>query len=451
MVRKRILRGIGAGAFDKAVILCIQLVLVPVLTLNWGSEVYGQWLMLSAVPALLAFSDFGLATAAGTSMAMEVARGQRGKAAQIYSGTLRIMLVAGTAIVVLAGIVALAFPEKWISPVPGYSAADMRISGTLLAFYGVACLQNSITFAALRSDGKLHVGTLMHTAIYSFEYGAMLAAVLMGGGPVAAAVALAIGRTIGCTAQNILLHRLLPWLADLEGRVNFNHIVALAGPASAAMMIPAAQMLLSQGATVTLGIAAGASTVPVFTAARTLSRIALQATQILSVSVMPEFSAAAGRGEKSLLASLLVLLTTTSLVIVTPFSIALAIWGRDGVLLWTSGALDPPTNMIRAMALGLWLTGFWLPLSSLLVALNRQSVFSYHYLVLAVIAAPLELWLAGLHGATGSALALLAVDAIMVAFILTNLRRMGIGISDLRSGIGLLKTQASALLGLAND
>src|SRR5690606_7434967 len=123
--------------------------------------------------------------------------------------------------------------------------------------------------------------------------------------------------------------RRLPWLANLRGNASWPRIAALAAPASAAMAVPAAQMLLSQGATITLGLAAGASAVPIFTAARTLSRIGLQATQLVSVSVMPEFSAAAGRNLASLKANLFVLLVSVSLALAVPFCVLLTLWGTE--------------------------------------------------------------------------------------------------------------------------
>ncbi|WNO53788.1 hypothetical protein [Stakelama saccharophila] len=381
-------------------------------------------------------------------MAMDVARDDRRGAAKTFATTQRAMLTIGAATILIAAAVSLALPQRWIATVPGYSTLEVRLSIVALVIYGVACLQNSISFAGLRSDGQMHVGVLMHTAIYLTENLALIMSVLLGGGPAIAAVALALGRVIGSIAQNILLRRRLPWLANLRSQPDWARITALAKPAGAAMAIPASQMLLSQGATVTLGLAAGAAAVPIFTAARTLSRIGLQAAQLVATTVMPEFSAAAAKNQSDVKSKLLVLLLALSILLVTPFCVLLAAWGPRMISIWTNGRIDAPLPMIGLMALSILLTAIWLPISSLLVALNRQSAFSYYYLLLAAFAIPLEMGLARSMGPTGSALALLVVDILMTTLILLNLPKTGVEIHHARQAYKDIAVRLVATLGL---
>jgi len=51
-LRRRLLQGLGAQGFSKAVHIVIRLSEVPLLLAFWGTQLYGEWLMLSAIPAL---------------------------------------------------------------------------------------------------------------------------------------------------------------------------------------------------------------------------------------------------------------------------------------------------------------------------------------------------------------------------------------------------------------
>ena len=71
-------------AGNRVVIMLVQLALIPILANCWDIETYGRWVMASTIPALLSFADLGFATAAGTSIAMQLEQGDKGGAARTY-------------------------------------------------------------------------------------------------------------------------------------------------------------------------------------------------------------------------------------------------------------------------------------------------------------------------------------------------------------------------------
>jgi O-antigen/teichoic acid export membrane protein len=66
------------------------------------------------------------------------------------------------------------------------------------------------------------------------------------------------------------------------------------------------------------------------------------------------------------------------------------------------------------MSLVMLLNGLWWPLANLVLALNRQAIYSYFYLASALAAVALAWPLVLALGATGAALSLLALDAVML-------------------------------------
>lgn len=78
-----ILNGI-ASIGSKGVRVVEQLLLVPFFLSAWGAAYYGEWLTLSIIPSMLAFSDLGIGTAASTSFVLAYLSGDKKKSSDIF-------------------------------------------------------------------------------------------------------------------------------------------------------------------------------------------------------------------------------------------------------------------------------------------------------------------------------------------------------------------------------
>ena len=60
-ITERLRSGMLASGFGFSVNLVSQVALVPILLFFWGQELFGEWVILSAVPAYLSLSNLDLA------------------------------------------------------------------------------------------------------------------------------------------------------------------------------------------------------------------------------------------------------------------------------------------------------------------------------------------------------------------------------------------------------
>ena len=74
-VTRRILHGLSANAYGQLVVIVIQLAGVPILLHAWGTQLYGEWLILAAIPTYLSMADLGFSQSAGNDMTARMARG----------------------------------------------------------------------------------------------------------------------------------------------------------------------------------------------------------------------------------------------------------------------------------------------------------------------------------------------------------------------------------------
>lgn len=424
MSLRRISLGVGANAYDKLAIAAAQLAMVPVLAMQWGLGVYGAWLLLATIPSFLAISDLGFATAAGTKMTMAVARGERDEAVRLFHSAWLMVLASSALVGALALAAVAAAPAPVLPQAEGFPAGQARITLALLVGYGLVSLQASIFHAGLRCAGYLALGGVLNGTIVLAESAAAIAVALAGGSPAAVAAALLAARLVALAVHALLLRRTVPWLSIGLGRADRGEASRLVRPAAGVMALPLGQAFFLQGTVIALGAAAGGAAVPAFVAARTLSRVGLQVTQLVVRALMPEYSAAVARQDRGAQAAMLLATLASAALVLTPFALVLALAGPQLVELWTGGAIPVPPGLMPVMALTVVLGGYWNPLSNLILAMNRHESFSYAFAGLAFLSIPVSYLLAVPLGATGAALAIVIMDALMCLLILHLGRRM---------------------------
>lgn len=91
-VFKRVFATGAASLISKIIRVLDQLLLVPFFLTQWGAEYYGEWLTLTIIPSILAFSDLGIGSAVSNSFVLMYAVGDKQKAADIVKNGFYIIL-----------------------------------------------------------------------------------------------------------------------------------------------------------------------------------------------------------------------------------------------------------------------------------------------------------------------------------------------------------------------
>jgi O-antigen/teichoic acid export membrane protein len=420
---RRVAAGIGMTAFDKLVVAGTQLALVPILASRWGLELYGQWLLLATLPQFLSMSDFGFATAAGTRMTMAVARGDREEAIRVFQSAWRAILASSALVLSAVALAVWCMPAAAFGTVPAAPVAELRLTLLLLVTYGVVAVQGSVFFAGFRAAQLFPVGAFCNATVLLIENAALVVTVALGGGIVAAASAWLLGRAVGLVGQNWLLRRRVPWLRIGLARGSWAEARALLAPAGAVMLMPIAQALVLQGTALVVGAAAGPAAVPVFAAARTLSRVGLQMCWIVSTPLMPEFSAAAARGDRRGMAAMVLATLAFSGLLVVPYGLGFMVLGQAVIAAWTHGAIVAPWGLVVVMGLTIVLGGVWYPVSNLLLACDLQARYTRAYVVLAGLSLPVAFVAVRGVGVAGAGLTMALLDGVMLVLVLRVARR----------------------------
>jgi len=303
-VKQRIAHALAANAFGQAVTVGSQLLLIPLFFDRWGAGLYGEWLMLSSVPAYLTMVDLGIGSAAGNEMIMRAAAGNRAGAQQTYRGANLVAVWAGAASL-LIGLLLAAMAAHWQWPRTHLIKVHDAALILLLLAAGVSLgFQGGVTSAGFRAAGNNALGITLSNLSRLAEALAMGASLLLGHGPLALCLIALLTRALMQVLQHVWLHRICPWLLHPKVPADTTLVKRLIAPSLGFLALPLGNALALQSPILIIGSSMGAPAVAMFSAMRTLARVPVQVANAVNASVWPEMSRAHGAGDQALLRQL---------------------------------------------------------------------------------------------------------------------------------------------------
>jgi len=407
------LRSVIANLCDKAAILTVQLLSIPVLTHVWSTDGYGIWLMLLTIPTYIALSDLGLGAAAAVSITHNVALARYDEALEALQSTVAFVMAA-VGIIALAAIgFAIAVIFSLVHLGGQFSPVELGAAIIMITLYSVVLSQMSIITVVYRATHRYAYAMFYSAALIVIEGTAVLASARMLGNIAFAAGLLFLVRTIGYVVFAAILRRNEPWIGFGIAHASWSKLRELAHPSAAALALTLANALMLQGVLLALGFSVGPTAVAIFGASRTLSRIPLQISGLLLRPSLPEMTRAIAEGNYPVVHRLNRLNLVVAIVATAPFGIALTLFGQQALNLFSGGKLSASALLFGLLCLAATLNAVWTALSSPMIAVNRQGQFAYLYLVVSISATVITLLPLGTPMLT-AATAMLAAEFLLL-------------------------------------
>ena len=419
-IRSRVRKGLGGQAFGQGVGLLVQFLSVPIFLQFWGVQLYGEWLVLFAVPAYVVLSDLGFTTATTHDMTMLAARGDIDDALASFQTTW--LIITAASLVVSAGLLA----GGWLVPIVAwfnFSALDdttALLVFALLLGQVVMSLQTNMVASALTAVGAYGMSTFLGGLARLLGFVLMVAAIVAGLDPVAAAAGLALGQTLGFAIAWLRARAVIDWLEYGVARVNRRTARRLFGPSVGFSAFVVGNVLAIQAPVIVLSAITGPGVVPIFTTLRTLTRACLMIGSSLFAIVRPEISMAFGKRDTALVRRLHARAVQFGVWLSALTVVALLAAGDWFVELWTVGKIAVEQPLFALLIAAMVVTTMWTASGTVLYATNRNKAFAAVYMVAAAASIALAAALAGRYAADGVALAMLAGELVTLAFVLVR-------------------------------
>lgn len=417
-IRQRIYLALAAGAFGQIVTIGSQILLTPLYFLQWGAAKYGEWLLISTIPAYLVMADFGIGSAAGNEMIMRAGAGDYEGAQKTFRGAIRIcglVSIGVMTISILVGVICL-----WLH-IPETSFINPGESAILIFLFGLGvCLSFFLgtISTGFRCCGKNATGLFLSNVSRLIETLATALVLWLDFSPVLIGSTGLIVKMIFGIPQVLLLRSYSPWLFTPKYSADHTIVKRLIKPSLAFFAFPVGNAIALQVPLLVLGAVFGSTSVAIFSALRTVARIPIQMVNVFNASIWPEMATAYGSGNLALLRKLHQNSWIMTMLLVTSSSIGIAFFGEFIVNTWLHKQGLYNEFVLHGLLLVSLFFSVWGVSSIVLSSMNSHAKMSIYYLAVNIIGSFVSYFIAIYLGIQGFIYCLILVELVTVMVIL---------------------------------
>lgn len=344
----RIIRNLTSGAYQTIASVAGQLFLVPLFVSSWGSETYGSWLVLSAVPSYFIFAELGLSTATANAVSIAWVSKRCSLANRIYASVWWYQSAVWAILFALLIVVACMTPAKSWLAIANVTQDAFVLVVALLAINAFLALQAGLLQTPYRAAGKFDKMQWLNghfRVVESVLVGVMLAS-SFGMVSIALCMVLVRAANIAWLWSRALI--VLPLLRTQWRDASFREFLKLLPSGIAFTAYPVVQALSNQGASIVLNQMLGPSSVVLLNVGRQVARCFQMVVSVLLRSVEPEMTLAYGRADRKFMRSTQKRLARMIAIAAVPFVVGCAVYGETVVRLWLGKGIEISSTLLVA-------------------------------------------------------------------------------------------------------
>ena len=434
IIRGMISNGL-ANVVQKIVRIADQLLLVPFFLTHWGAAMYGEWLTLTIIPSVLAFSDLGFGSAVSNSFVLAYAAGDKQKAADLRKSGFWIIsfsVLLGFVLPALALIVCETmhlFDKSQINAHDAMLAVVFMMVARLLTFY------TQLVEGFYRGARKAALGSMLGSGNYLINIVVGLVVLMLGYGVAAFAFSQLVIAIIYIICYSIWGCKLID-LKGFQGRILQSDITDITKKGMGYLMTPVWQSVYFQGTTFVVRIALGPEAVAIFNTVRTVCRSVNQLFSIINASIFPDLQYEYGQGHIQTVHKYFRVAVLMSMIIGFFGCIILMIFGLDLYGWWTKSVLTVPHSVWNVFMVGVLLNAVWWTS----VVTYRMTNQPYHFAIASTITAFVSVGLTYVlsipFGLLGAAIGCTLFELVMAVYVLPDsCKLIGMSVMELFSNV----------------
>jgi O-antigen/teichoic acid export membrane protein len=424
----RVRKGFASELFANLIRIVIQVGGVPLYLTFWGTERYGEWLLLTAILGYLRLSNVGFSQATRNRMAMAVSAGDRKEALGYFQSTSMLFMVMGVLVLALALLAStLAGPIHDFLRFQELSAGDLGLALMLLGGVIVIHLQVELVDAGFRAEGHYGLSTFLVMLTELLIFAMIVAVMASGGGLLQGVACYLLGGIVRFFLLRTVLRRYAPWVRFGFGEARWTTVKSFVAPSLAFMAFPHGQAMTLQGSLIVISAILGPAAVVVFNTMRMMSRYAVHLTVIFARIGSPEIAFAYGKGKLGLVQQVHWQICRIGLWTALAACAALAVLTPWILRIWTGGRIEAMPEVYLPLLAAVFLWAAHTLAANVLQATNHHRGYALMFLAVGVSSLALVAFLAHRFGLEGAAFGTLGGEVALLLYVLPRAARFSGG------------------------
>lgn len=420
-----------ANIVQKVIRILDQLLLVPFFLTAWGAEYYGEWLTLSIVPSILAFSDLGFGSAVSNSFVLAYAAGDKQQAVNLYkSGFLVIStsILLGTlitAIIVILGDYAGWFTQSSILAADAIMAVTIMMASKLISFY------TQLAEGFFRGARRAATGSFLGSGNSLLNIIIGIVILYAGCGIVGFALSQLIIAILYTILYWIIGRRMVSFNGR-KGKVRRKDIRMIVTKGLGYLATPIWQSIYFQGTTLVIRVVLGAEVVAIFNTIRTACRSVNQIFSVINAAIFPDLQFEYGRGNLPLVQKIFRIAVDISVIIGFIGACLLCFIGLDLYNWWTQNTLSVEQSVWNIFMIGIFMNAVWWTSVITYRMTNQPKHFAVASTLMACVSVLVCYGASKICGLAGAAWATALFEMGMAIYILPDsCKLLGMKLNDL--------------------
>ena len=349
---------------------------------------------------------------------MCVARGEPDAALRAFRTTWVFMTAVSFAVAALLVVGTMAAPLALWFGFSGLDDGDASIILALLLLQVLVHMQAELAVAGLYGAGHYGLHAFLAASVRLVAFAMVALVLVLGGGPVAAAAAMAGAECAGFAVMVVAARRHGPWMRYGLAGASWATLRRLTGPSLGFMGFTAGNALIIQGPILVVGAVLGPAAVAVFATLRLPARAVAMLGNVIFATLRPEMTMAYGEGDAARLRRLHARAVQLSLWLGIAGFTALMLLGPKLVEVWTVGRIAVEQPLFGWLLAGSVATLLWTGAGAALYATNHHEKIALLYVAVAGAGLAAASVAAGYAGASGVAAALAVSELVVLALAL---------------------------------
>jgi O-antigen/teichoic acid export membrane protein len=377
-IKGRIIRACGANTVGHFLHIGVRLLLVPLFVCAWGTEAYGEWLILTALAAWFHFGDFGGQTYYVNKLTADYAAAKYDSFQKLYSTGMLFFLCSSFVIVVCILCVLVLSPiVNWLNLSYVSRPVVIAVLGLIAVRFFIA-LPAGLLLGVYRAIGKQATGIMYANLIVLIHFIASAAVLLAGGGMLwLAALEVVPFLIVGVIVFIDLRKRLSERLSITAlGRADRNIFLKSIKPSLHFLSLQFSQALMIQGSVLVLAKALGPVEVAIFSTMRVIANVMQRVIGTLVNSVWPEIIRLAAIKNAAVLLRLFKVIIGISLGVGICYLFIVVNWGEFLYNVWLSKKLPYDNVVMYILSFQVVFNVFWTWGAHILKATNRHEEYA---------------------------------------------------------------------------
>lgn len=406
-----------AYGYSQIVTLGIQFIQIPFFLHYWGTEKYGEWLVLTGVPTMLALLNTGVSQASANRATMEAGAGNHDLVRVILQTSLLFSTCVGTLIVSLVAGSCLFVNWSSMLDLTLIAPQDSGWIISIMAVYLAVLLQGGVTEICFRAADRASLGVFLLANRRMCDLIITATALILDASPIALAISLAVGQIVCLYAIRHVGSNLIGERIFSYRNASKTEFRAILKPALACLGFPLTQVLTMQGGIQILNQVASPTVVVTFIMSRTLMRTIIQVAVLANNALKPELSRLAGKGKEHEIARVTSKISKVTSTLGVAMYAFFVLAGPFIVEIWGKGKINVTMTQLSLVGLHAILNVFWFVNVAVKIAKNKHSNEALVYCSSALFT--LLAWIllkSHIPGVLGASLLLAVPELTMIIF-----------------------------------